>query len=61
MHCSIYLIVSRLCFKSTKPDFEWFTPSNLTVLALSKLPFFTECKYTENVSNSMPIIDLFLI
>ena len=44
---SIYLIVSRLRFKSTKPDFTGFAPPILTVSALSKRPFFTYCKNSD--------------
>ena len=42
---SIYLIVSRLRFKSTKLIFTRFTPPILTISALLKHPFFTDCKY----------------
>ena len=45
---SIYLIVNRLRFKSTKPDFTGFAPPILTVSALSKRPFFTDCKYSDS-------------
>ncbi len=44
---SIILIVSKLRFKYTKLYFMGFTPTILTILALLKRPFFTDCKYTK--------------
>ena len=53
---SIYLIVSRLRFKSTKPDFAGFTPPNLTVPALLKHPSLRIAKIAifRELHNPMP-------
>lgn len=44
---SIYLIVRQLRFKSTKLIFTRVTPPILTISALLKHPFFTDCKYND--------------
>ncbi len=51
---SIYLIVSRLRFKSTKPNFTGFAPPILTVSALSKRPFFTYYKNSDFLRITQP-------
>ena len=44
---SIKLIVRQLHFKYTKLIFTGFTPPILTISALLKHPFFTDCKYND--------------
>lgn len=51
---SIVLIVSKLRFKSTKPDFAGFIPPNLTVPALSKHPSLLTTKLAIFAYSSKP-------